>query len=136
MSKVILKIGPKTEFVPAEDIITISYGSFPKTTIKYAKDRSTIIFERNPFRVIITEEKEVNDICHFLEQSQTVECERESARYKAMASMNIESIIAAYISRTLFEDFSESLVNALRNSKQVGMNIEKNKNDAKNRKEG
>lgn len=127
MSKVILKIGPKTGFVPAEDIETISYGSFPKTTIKYAKDRSMVIFERNPFHVIITEHKEVSDICHLLEQSKVVDCDKESARFKAMASMNIESVIAAHISRTLFDEFSESVVNALVNSKKVGINIERNR---------
>lgn len=123
MSKVILKIGPKTQQVEQSQIITIAYGDAPKTTIKYADDHSVVFFERNPFYVTITEPQEARDICNLLEASQNTSDENERARYIAMASMNAESVIAAYISRNLFEGFSDSLIKALRNSKKVGIGI-------------
>lgn len=141
MSKVIFKIGPETPLVNKEDIIEISYGITPKTKIKFAKNRSVIFFERNPFYITITDSG-VENICELLETAMAHEAKAEQAteqedsdyhtrqyqKVLAMASINIESMIAGYISRNLFDDFSVSLVKALKNAKKVAYRAADRKN--------
>lgn len=117
MSKVIVKIGPGTEKVEQSDIITVSMGQQPRTTIKYAKDHSVVFFDRNPFYVTLTEPSEVGNVCKLLDLFQQDESE---VKYWNMACANIESVLASYVASNLLEDFSETLINALKNSKAVG----------------
>lgn len=137
MSKVIFKIGPVTNMVDQKNITTMRYGSRPTTTIKFARDHSVVFFERNPYYVTITEPSEVKQICTFLEEALTLQTQSEEAtregnlelaeelttqhrRRIAMASMNIESTIAAYISANLFDGVSTSIIKALRAAKKIG----------------
>lgn len=116
MSKVITKIGPDTPHVAQEDIVSVSFGESPKTTIKYAKNHSVVFLDRNPYYVTITEPSEARNICQFLDEYESTNDER----FLVMAYNNIQSTFSAYVSRELFNDFSESLVNALKNSKNIG----------------
>lgn len=116
MSKVIAKIGPVTEHVKQEDIVSISFGEYPKTTIKYAKNHSVVFFDRNPYYVTMTDQSTIGNVCKLLD----LYMDTEDTKYRNMALENIHGAFAAYVSQELFDDFSESLIYALKNAKNIG----------------
>lgn len=116
MSKVILKIGQSTQKVDPTDIKSVSFGKTPKTTIKYSSDGTVLFFDRNPFYVTITEPDTTSSVGKLIEEYEKTGDEK----YLSMAMSNIHSCIASYVSSELFVDFSESMVNALRNAKHTG----------------
>ena len=116
MSKIILKVGPSTQRVEQDQIQSLSFGESPRTTIKFSNDGTVVFFDRNPYYVTITEPSEVGNITSFLAQYK----ETNDEKYLAMAMANIESTIAAYVSRHLFTDFAEANINALKNAKAIG----------------
>lgn len=120
MSKVILKIGPSTTRVEQDEIITITFGDTPKTTIKYAKDHSVVFFDRNPYYATITNANDVKTICTLLDLYSNETDEMKSTQYLGQAMTNIHSVICVYVSNQIFDDFPEAIINALKNAKNIG----------------
>lgn len=119
MSKVICKIGPSTPHVDQENISSVSFGSSPKTTIKYSTDGSVVFYDRNPFYVTLTDPDVVPSVINLIGYYN----ETQDEKYLVMANENIQTAIRAYVSYELFEDFSESMIQALKNSKSIGRRV-------------
>lgn len=119
MSKVICKIGPSTPHVDQENISSVSFGSSPKTTIKYSTDGSVVFYDRNPFYVTLTDPEVVPSTINLINMYN----ETQDEKYLAMANVNIQTAIRAYVSHELFEEYSESMIQALKNSKSIGRRI-------------
>lgn len=120
MSKVIMKIGPSTSRVEPEDIVSISFGHSPKTTIKYAKNHSVVFFDRNPYYATITNADDVKSICTLLEFYLNETDELKKTQYLGQAMTNIHSVICVYVSTEIFDEFPEAIINALKNAKNIG----------------
>lgn len=126
MSKVIIKIGPETKKIEQSEFKIIELNKTPKVTFKYANDRSVVFFDRNPFYCIITEYEHVQEIITLLE---ILDDETKDEHSKKVARGQVlsytEFLLSSWISQNMFTSFSESLINALKNSKSVGMRIAK-----------
>lgn len=129
MSKVIIKIGPETEKIEKDEISMLEFkDASPSMKFKYASDDSVVFFDRNPFYVIITEQRHLDTLLPLIKKiNESGEDQDEDSKNENVKRLLIETemIISQWVSRNLFDNFSQTLINALKNSKAVGVRIGK-----------